>query len=43
MIPKFTIEFLIYALVIILSAIILAMIAVSPPNFTQNKSVYQGF
>jgi hypothetical protein len=43
MIPKPTLESCIYALIITLSLIVLAMATVSPPNFTDNKSVYQGF
>ena len=41
--PKLTIEFFVYALVIILSVIVLILVVVSPPGFTDNKSVYQGF
>jgi hypothetical protein len=41
--PKSLIKFIIYALVIILSLIVLGLLIVSPPGFTNNKSVYQGF
>lgn len=37
------IKYFIYALAVILSLIVLALIIVSPPGFTNNKSVYQGF
>ena len=43
MIPKSFIEFLIYTLVTILALVILSLVIISPPNFTDNKSVYQGF
>ena len=41
--PKSTIEFFIYALVIILSVIIVVLVIISPLSFTDVKSVYQGF
>jgi hypothetical protein len=41
--PKQIIEFFIYALIIILSLVVLALVIVSPPNFTDVRSVYQGF
>lgn len=37
------IKYFIYALVIILSLIVLALIMVSPSGLTDSKSVYQGF
>ncbi len=40
---KSLIEYFIYALIILLSLAVLAMEMVSPPTFTENKSVYQGF
>jgi len=40
---KSLIEYLIYGLIILLSLIILELVIVSPPDFTNNKSVYQGF
>jgi len=40
---KSAIEYLVYALVIVLSIIVLLLIFVSPPDFAANKSVYQGF
>jgi hypothetical protein len=43
MLPKFTIEFFVYALVIVLSIIIFVLLMVSPAAFTETKSVYQGF
>jgi hypothetical protein len=41
--PKPIVEYFIYALIIILSLIVLALVIVSPPGFMENKSVYQGF
>jgi len=38
-----TVKYFIYGLVIILSVIILMLILISPPTFTEAKSVYQGF
>jgi hypothetical protein len=43
MIPQPTIERLIYALVIVLSLIALALVLVSPSELLDNKVVYQGF
>jgi len=40
---KSLIEYLIYGLIILLSLIILTLVIVSPSDFTNNKSVYQGF
>jgi hypothetical protein len=40
---KTLVKYFIYALVIILSLIVLTLIMVSPAGFTDSKSVYQGF
>ena len=40
---KSLLEYLIYALVVLLSLIILTLASLSPSSFTANKSVYQGF
>jgi hypothetical protein len=40
---KSPLEYLVYALVIILSLLILGLAIISPPSFIANKSVYQGF
>jgi hypothetical protein len=43
MIPQPTIERLVYALVIVLSLIALALVLVSPAELLDNQVVYQGF
>ncbi len=43
MTPQQAVKYFVYALVVILSVIILVLVLVSPPNFADSKSVYQGF
>ena len=43
MTPLSIAERLIYAVVIILSVIVLAITVVSPPDLMKNKVIYQGF
>jgi len=40
---KLDIKFIIYFVVVVLSLIIAILILISPPGFTEAKSVYQAF
>jgi preprotein translocase subunit SecG len=40
---KLTVDHLVYAFVIILCLIVLVLVLVSPPEFTDIKNAYQGF
>ncbi|HTB85076.1 MAG TPA: hypothetical protein VK742_15585 [Candidatus Sulfotelmatobacter sp.] len=37
------IEWIIYAAILVLSAIVIALVVSSPPDFTKSKPVYGGF
>jgi len=41
--PNINSESLVYVILIILSVIILWLVAISPPDFLNNKIIYQGF
>ena len=41
--PKPIVKYLVYAMVIVLSVVIVVLILISPHGFMENKSVYQGF
>jgi hypothetical protein len=43
MLPKINGESLVYAGLIILTLIILWLLIISPPDFLNNKIIYQGF
>jgi hypothetical protein len=43
MLPKPTAEQIVYGLLLVLGALVLLLLALAPPEFLNNKIVYQGF